>query len=160
MPKRERGQATTETILLTWLLITLIAAMYQIFLANDAMYRSLSAVHQRLFADTFTNRNCYDDTEDCTYTRDRGVLWSTADIPEVRVPRVGLFIDDLGEVRIYSNVAVFDALCPDLPCKRTKVGAGTYQDPIDTLLGLPDIYLDAEGWLDYLESAIGSLLDS
>ena len=116
----ERGQAMVETLLLSWLLIVFIAAAYQIFMANETIFRSLAAVHQMLFTQAFEN-NCADKgTAECRYTSgDRNrVTWSPNHVPEVRIPVVGLFQDyGLPSPLELRSLAGF---------KETKVGAGTY----------------------------------
>ena len=64
---RERGQATTETIMLTWLLLIFFAASYQVFLVNESVYRSMAAVHEKMFELAFP-ANCYSDSSsNCRY---------------------------------------------------------------------------------------------
>lgn len=52
-----RGQAATETILLTWIMIVFFAATYQIFLANHSISRTLATSHELLFEQAFAH-NC------------------------------------------------------------------------------------------------------
>ncbi|MAG69738.1 MAG: hypothetical protein CL471_05495 [Acidobacteria bacterium] len=124
MPRRnERGQALTETLLLSWLVLVLMAAAYQIFIVNETIFRSITAVHQQLFERAFEN-NCYSQaTVKCAYDSNfrNLVIWRPEDIPEVEIPVVGIF-EEFGLVaprRLSSNVWS-DGL------KRTKVAAGTY----------------------------------
>ncbi|HYB44184.1 MAG TPA: hypothetical protein VEL75_20580 [Candidatus Methylomirabilis sp.] len=56
----QRGQATTETILVTWIMVAFFATMYQLFLVNHTIYRSLAAVHQQVFEQGFPH-NCLDE---------------------------------------------------------------------------------------------------
>jgi hypothetical protein len=37
--RSQRGQATTETILLTWIMVVFFAAAYQMFVVNDSIYK-------------------------------------------------------------------------------------------------------------------------
>jgi len=137
----ERGQAMVETLLLSWLLIFFIAAAYQIFMVNETIFRSLAAVHQVLFTQAFEN-NCADKgTQECRYTSgDRNrVTWSPADVPEVRIPVVGLFQDyGLPSPLELKSLAGF---------KQTKVGAGTYY-PINACDPLSLDFSGSDGCLD------------
>jgi hypothetical protein len=129
---REAGQATTETLLLTGILLIFVAALYQLFVVNETIFRSLAAVHQNLFAGAF-EANCADAREECTY--DGGdlrskVIWKPPDIPEVEIPVVSTFAQvGLGPLRLTSNSPLHQD-----DFKRTKLGAGTYQKPFVTLL--------------------------
>lgn len=121
----ERGQAMVEALLLSWLLILFIAAAYQVFMTNETIFRSLATVHQMLFTQAFEN-NCADKgTAECRYTSgDRNrVTWSTEDVPEVRIPVVGLFQDDglPSSFQLTSNSSMHGGTD-----KQTQVGAGTY----------------------------------
>jgi hypothetical protein len=88
--RSERGQATTETLLLAWIAVAFLATVIQLFLANDAIFKSVTAVHRELFAKGFPN-NCADyDNSDCRYG-DIQVVWKTGDFPETRVPILPVF---------------------------------------------------------------------
>jgi hypothetical protein len=143
MSKNSRGQAAIETILLTFVLITFVAAAYQIFQVNQTIYRSLTAVHQQLFERAF-ERNCSESRADdgCEYSQDpvseglggttTRVVWSPTEIPEIMIPVVGMFGKQglaNEQPRLWSNRpdAGGEDGCPGLPCKTTRVGAGTYK---------------------------------
>jgi hypothetical protein len=164
----ERGQAMTETLLLTWILLIFIAAIYQLFLVNQSVFASLTAVHTRLFEQAFA-RNCSDDDPRCEYTTDNQgagarVIWTPTTIPEINIPIVGLFKDSLPQgLRLESRrygIGGFDHACPDRPCKRTKLGSGTYKGPLQGLWELPGI-VAGDGFLSgYLDDLDGFLLQS
>lgn len=170
----QRGQAMTETILLIWILLVFIAAIYQLFLVNHTVYSSLAVVHTRLFEQAF-DRNCAEPSDDCKYTTDdrgRGarVVWSPQAVPEVVVPVVGMFDrampDGLRLESVRYGRGGFDHACPGRPCKRTKVGSGTYKNPLAALVELPAIVAGdgfLEAYLDdldmyLLQSVLGGLL--
>ena len=90
--RSQRGQATTETILLTWIMVVFFAAAYQMFVVNDSIYKSVSAAHRELFAAAF-RYNCADQgNSNCHYSRDRVVfVWDPMNLPETRVPTVPIF---------------------------------------------------------------------
>ena len=91
MLKSQRGQAVTETILLTWILLAFVAAAFQVFLANESIFRSMTAVHQQLFQRAF-DRNLGKDCGGCMNSQaDVEVVWARSDFPEVRVPVLALF---------------------------------------------------------------------
>jgi hypothetical protein len=127
----QAGQAMTETIMLTWLLLLFFAATYQVFLVNETVYRSMTAVHQRLFARAFPS-NCYDDgDEKCKYNTDAtaNVIWRKQDFPELQVRTVKLFAKwgMPGNLLVHSNVWEAEpAKGCDVPCKHTKMAVGTY----------------------------------
>jgi hypothetical protein len=60
--RSERGQAATETILISWIMVMFFAVMYQLFLVNHTIYRSVAAVHQQLFEQGFRH-NCLTDPD-------------------------------------------------------------------------------------------------
>lgn len=128
--RSERGQAVTETLMISWVLIVFIAAAHQLFLVNETIFRSMTAVHQALFRETFRH-NCYQDREDCTYDGGDGrvkIIWDPAVFPEIHIRRVGLFarFGMRSGMRITSNspMHLFSLTCRD--CKRTRLAAGTY----------------------------------
>jgi hypothetical protein len=149
---RQTGQAAIETILLSFVLITFVAAMFQIYLVNRTVFRSISTAHQQVFARAFARNRCTNASSDCKYSTDPGpdgatgiaprVIWSPTGLPEVRIPVVRIFGRyglNQNELRLWSDKRTFDAICPGLPCKRTKVGAGTYMGPFDALAFLTKI---------------------
>ena len=139
--RSERGQATTETILLTWIILIFWAAAYQVFLVNQSVFRSMTAVHQQLFERAFP-ANCYDkDDEKCRYSTDgtANVIWRLQDFPELAIRTVTIFQKwglDSGSAIIQSNVwpAEPEKGCP-LPCKHTKMSVGTYWPILGCALG-------------------------
>jgi hypothetical protein len=127
----------TETILLTWLLLAFMAALYQLFLVNETIYRSLVSVHQRMLAGAY-QANCFEKRADCTFdgaVRRAQVVWRRPDVPEADIPVVGIF-QRFGlprTVRLRSN----SPYNPD-DFKRTRVTSGTYYPVWDFLLsGMP-----------------------
>jgi hypothetical protein len=135
--RSQRGQAVTETLMVSWILIVFIAAAHQVFLVNETIFRSITAVHQDLFTTAYKH-NCASSREECTY--DGGDLkaksiWTPEAIPEIEITRVGMFrrYGMPGNLRLTSNspLNIGSLNCPD--CKRTKLGAGTYQNPFTTV---------------------------
>ena len=129
-----RGQATTETIMLTWLLLIFFAAVYQIYLVNEAVYRSMAAVQLRMFQKAWPS-NCFDDSDDkCRFSTDghAHVIWRVKEFPELKIRTVNMFkkwgMPD--NMWIYSNddTRYVDESkgCPVLKCKHTKMAVGTY----------------------------------
>ena len=128
------GQAAIETILLSFVLITFVAAGYQMFYVNQTIYKSLTAVHQMVFERAFERNRC----GKCDYQGDLTVVWSPVQVPEITIPVVGMFGKyglGEGELRLWSKRASPER-CPGLPCKSTRIGAGTHMNPIDGLLFL------------------------
>lgn len=156
-PRRDwrssRGTAVTETIILTWIMLVFFAVAYQMFIVNETIYRSLTAVHSQLMNDGFKH-NCYKADPDCWNDKDvdnpddgdnAHVIWrehdghNTLDIPEIRIIAVKMF-QPFGltkSVLIQSNVRGAEpAKGCNVPCKKTKMVAGaggpsthyTYQD--------------------------------
>ena len=129
-----RGTAVTETIILTWIMLVFFAAAYQMFIVNETIYRSLTAVHSQLMRDGFEH-NCYQAEDKCWHDTDKHahVIWrerdgsGTLDIPEIRIIAVKMF-QPFGltkSVLIQSNVRGAEPSkgC-SVPCKKTKMGAG------------------------------------
>jgi hypothetical protein len=145
---QERGQAAIETILLSFVLITFVAAMFQVYLVNQTVYRSLTAAHAALFSHAFERNKCDEESSECQYSSDPNaenlggvaprVIWGPAELPEVAIPVVGMFrrYGLGGDLRLWSSKRASDDDCPGRPCKRTKVGAGTYMGPIDGIIFL------------------------
>jgi hypothetical protein len=133
----DRGQAFTETLLCTGILLAFIAAIYQLYLVNHSIFSAVTAVHQRIFLEGF-NANCFDQVDACTYDTESNakVIWNAVNVPEIRVPIIGMFRSaGLGDVRLISRVWDVEPGkgCPK-PCKRSEMGAGTYMDPEKVLL--------------------------
>ena len=122
----------TETMLLTWLLLMFFAATYQVFLVDQAVTRSMMAVHTRLFSKAFSG-NCYQDNNDCKYNSDKtaNISWNRRDFPEIRIRIVRLFerwgLPANLVVRSNRPDRLPDPLkgC-DVPCKHTKLSTGNY----------------------------------
>lgn len=125
------GQAVTETMLLTWLLLVFFAATYQVFLVNQSLTRSMMAVHQELFSKAFSG-NCYSDGNDvCRYNSGKtaNITWNKTKFPEIRIRIVSLF----AKWGLPANLVVRSNNRPpepskgcDVPCKHTKLSTGTY----------------------------------
>lgn len=145
----QRGQAAIETILLSFVLITFIAAMFQVYRVNQTVFRSIATAHAILFAHAFERNRCDEESSECQYTTDPNaeglggiaprVIWGPPELPEVAIPIVSMFrrygLND-DNLRLWSSKRVTDDDCPGRPCKRTKVGAGTYMGPIDGIIFL------------------------
>ena len=128
-----RGQATTETILLTWIILMFWAAVYQVFLVNQSVFRSMTSVHSEMFQ-AAKQGNCYDDGDDkCKYNSSKtaNVIWSLTNFPEIRIRTVHWFSDptwgiaDGLLVHSDAHAAKPDKGC-SIPCKQTKMAVGTY----------------------------------
>jgi hypothetical protein len=126
----QRGQAVTETILLTWIMVVFFAAAYQLFLASHTIYQSLTVVHQDIFRQGYEH-NRFQYSEQNRYRprpRERArthayVIWRAQDFPEIRMPVVGLFarFGMPASMQIESTLNREPA-CPR--CKTTQMGAG------------------------------------
>jgi len=135
-----RGQATTETILLTWLILLFFAATYQVYLVNQSVYRTMTAVHQKLFENAFDG-NCYSDNDaTCRYNSDKtaNIIWRPQEFPEVKIRIVNLFT----RWGMPTNLVVESIERPpapskgcDVPCKHTKLAVGNYWPILDCLIG-------------------------
>jgi hypothetical protein len=125
MRRSERGQAITETMLVSWILILFIAMAWQMFIVNDTIFRSITAAHQKMFNIAW-NRNCANRTvPGCGYgTNLNGggarAIWDRPDIPEAFIPIVGMFQPVLGP-----TVRLRSIYRPD-GRKRTIMGSGNY----------------------------------
>jgi hypothetical protein len=148
-----------ETMLLTWLMIAFFAAIYQMFQVNQTLYRSMTAVEQKIFSLAFERNQ-----SDTTYDTDTGAraIWRPEEIPEVVIPTVGMFSAafadagvDPATLRLSSNAREIDDDCPGLPCKRTKMGSGNYLEPWGALLDIPGIVADPEFWNAYATRLTG-----
>lgn len=126
----ERGQAATETMMLTWIVLLFFAAAYQIFMVNETLYRSMTTVHAKMFSLAFEH-NCYEDEDRCRFNVDGHAqpIWREQDFPEVRIPTIQMFVRFglPAKLLIESNQFPPEPSkgCPR-PCKRTRTGAGTY----------------------------------
>lgn len=124
----ERGQAVTETILLTWVMLVFFAAAYQMFIVNESIYRAMTAVEAEAFSRAFQH-NCYKKGNNCRFDVDGHAMpkWNEQTFPEVRIRTVSFFskFGMPNRVLIASNQWMVEPDCPQ-PCKRTSFGAGTY----------------------------------
>jgi len=115
-------------------MLVFFAAAYQMFIVNESIYRSLTAVHSLLMRDGFEH-NCYEAKPDCWHDTDKHahIIWRERDgsgtpvIPEIRIIAVKMF-QPFGltkSVLIQSNVRGAEPSkgC-NVPCKKTKMGAG------------------------------------
>src|SRR3954468_6257688 len=90
--KSTSGQALTEAVLVSWLLLIFIAGMWQLFIVNDTIFRSIAAVDTIILKKAYA-RNKY--TTD--YDRDRPghssvvVVWARPELPEAEFPVVNMF---------------------------------------------------------------------
>lgn len=122
----ERGTAVTETLMLTWLIIVFVAAGLQLFRVNQAIYSSVTSAHMQMFNGAW-KANCFNKRNQCIYNSDlhAQVRWHPTNMPEVNVPRVGMFRN-----RLPANMqlkAWQGAATPRRDgYKRTRMGAGTY----------------------------------
>jgi hypothetical protein len=141
----ETGTSVTESMLLTWLILVFVAAALQIFVMNESLYRSLTATHAKMMTDGFSHNhwqydagswdnNCASDYHSWnTYNTDEHAkeIWNYQDFPEIRVQVLGMFQWWGGSptIDIKSNYPGRppepDKGCPDYPCKKIKMGAGT-----------------------------------
>jgi hypothetical protein len=119
LPVRRRlssqlGQAMTETLLMTLPLVILLAAVYQIFLADEHVFRLATRSHARLFTEA-----AFPSNSTSSSYRWRFVDW---DGPEQYVPVVGFF-------RLYGlsgeQMRIRSARGGAGGVKRTAIGAGT-----------------------------------
>jgi hypothetical protein len=163
--QNDRGQATIETLLLSWIVIALFAAVYQLFLVNESIYRATTAAHHQVFDRGFARNK-----PDCDYTTDQAdncapsarVIWAAEDgVPESSVPILPIFrrfgLTDHIELR--SNVRADGR-------KRTKMGSGTEMGLFDGLWFAVENGLDLGGWgdqlgdIDTVVSSVLGMLDS
>ena len=88
----QRGTAVTETMMLTWIVILFVAATLQLFRTNQAIYSSIVGAHLLMFEGAW-KANCYQKQDKCIYNSDghAQVIWRPQDMPEVLVPKVGMF---------------------------------------------------------------------
>src|SRR5262249_44803098 len=71
--------------LLTWILLAFVATAFQVFLVNESMYRSLTAVHQQVF------QKAYALNSSNVSQQEVAVDWTESAFPETRVPVLALF---------------------------------------------------------------------
>lgn len=143
--RRDRGQAVTETMLLTWVILVFIAAALQIFVMNESLYRSMTAAHAAMFREAFTHNHwryqgpesdlCVDEV-DTHWTNfnvdDHGkAILNYQNYPEIRVQVLGLFRTFGGpeHMDIHSNYPGRPLEptkgCVNYPCKKLRTAAGT-----------------------------------
>ncbi len=166
--RSEIGQATTELLLCSWVILLFMAAAIQLFKVDRAIFRSLTAAHATHFEEAFTKHNCAEQIPDCTY--DGGAVqtrveWDPSTMPSVAIPIIGLFQSALGpEVFIRNDdPGRFTTVCPTWQqCKRTKMAAGTYEPVCNSL----EAALEALGGAGNIEAtsstceAVNSAIDT
>ncbi len=152
----ERGQAVTETLLLLSILVTFVAAVYQVFLVNDQVFKALAAAEVLLFQEAFAT-DCYTNSPDCHYASDGGarVEWSQAEMPEVIIPVLGMF-------QRAGLPAELPITAASGRAKLTIAGSGTYLPPF-TALSMATVAaacgcdIDEGKWTAVLDEAFGGL---
>ena len=112
----EAGQAFTETMLVSWFLLVFIAGMWQLFIANETLYRSIAAAHFMAF-ERARPRNLstidYDPKQVI-------IIWGKPWMPEAEFPVIHMFQKAVGR----PTIAVVSNVSGDRR-KRTRMGAGT-----------------------------------
>lgn len=167
----ERGTATTEIVLLSWIMVFFFAAAFQLFLVNQGIFRAITAAHYEHFRDAFVEdggRNCAHG-ENCYYdggAKHSRITWNPdRRLPEAEIPVVGMFKSSLGGViRLISinPMSVTDECDPE--CKRTKMAVGTdFENGVFGYLGmlagmLPDVLSSAVSQFD-LQDVAGLAVD-
>jgi hypothetical protein len=101
-------------------MVVFFAAMYQLFLVNDSIYKAITAVHREVFARGFAH-NCFDyNNPNCRYDpRHARIVWSRPQFPEIRVGVTPMF---RGPGGLPSEVLIENG--PGRP-KRTEMASGT-----------------------------------
>jgi hypothetical protein len=118
--RSERGQAFTETMVVSWMLLIFLAAMWQLFIVNDTIFRSITAAHSVMFKKAF-DRSDKDSGWKTDYSTDAAVVtWARPDLPEAEFPIISMFRTIVGRdsVKMRSNVTADHR-------KKTIMGSGT-----------------------------------
>lgn len=157
--RHEAGQALFEHLVFTGFGVLVMLGLFQLYLTNWTIQRSISAAHGVLFRKAFTY-NCANGhaPDACTYDNDtRGkVVWSPRVLPEVEIPTLEVFARGgiVEPTRLWSNSPLnrrsgcsggLDCLddaferCQGRPCKRTKLGVGTWM-PLDDALRIAGVH--------------------
>lgn len=122
--------------MLTWIVIVFVAASFQLFRVNQAIYSSIAIAHTKMFDGAWL-ANCFNKANRCIYNSDghAQVRWDPTNMPEVRVPVVGMFRSRLvGQLRLQAWPGAASPRRDGM--KRTRMGAGTYY-PICSCALLP-----------------------
>lgn len=85
--RSETGQATTETLLLSWILLILFAGVYQLFIVNEWTFRAMTAAHARVFEMGYARNHVGTGYN----TNSATVVWTPSVIPESQIPIVPIF---------------------------------------------------------------------
>lgn len=138
-----RGQAITETVLMMWGLVLLLAIMIQVFLIDQHAYRLATRAHARLFLNVaYPNNN-----PGVAYSAESGQKLQGRDeyVPVIGYFRAyGLTREDL---RIRSTQARQDGR------KEIHIGAGTKADVFGALQG----FGDPAPLLSQIETGLGQI---
>src|SRR5262249_14829487 len=80
------GQAFTETMVVSWMLLIFLAGMWQLFIVNDTLFRSITAAHAIMFKKAF-DRSDKDSGWKTDYSTEAAVvIWARPDMPEAEFP--------------------------------------------------------------------------
>lgn len=107
-------------MLVSWMLLIFIAAMWQLFIVNDTLFRSMTAAHAIIFKKAF-DRSGQNSGWKTDYSRDAAiVIWDKQNVPEAEIPVIKMFRTIVGRdsVKIRSNVEADHK-------KRTRLGSGS-----------------------------------
>lgn len=165
--RSERGQAVTETMLASWIVILFVAGIYQVFLANQTVFRSLTAAHTELMRDAFT-WNCAGSDAPfappgpwCDYQgglsrlaaagEPARAIYSRTSVPEISMPVVGLFAEHAAshfpgdQASVYGRLAHAISVSHTIPPFKTVAelrlwsGSALQQEPDEGCgMGPPD----------------------
>ena len=127
--RADRGQAITETVLITWGLVLIFCIILQVFLIDQHVFQLATRAHSRLFT-----RVAYPDNKPNVKYETR---WTSKfEGPDEYVPAVGFFRlygltrDDLRIKSIHGRPGGY---------KRIKLGRGTEPDIGAGLEGMADV---------------------
>src|SRR5262245_30712995 len=87
--REQAGQAMSEVLMLSCVVLLLIGAGFQLYLVNRTIFKTLSTGHYLLMKSAF-ERNCSQDNERCKWRRGNAIL-DPKSVPEVRLPRLTIF---------------------------------------------------------------------
>jgi hypothetical protein len=152
--------------MLSWVVLLLIGAGFQLYLVNRTIFKTLSTGHYLLMKSAF-ERNCSQNNEHCKWHRGNAIL-DPQTVPEVRLPRLTIFNRPSQMPRRLYTTADYRpqdvdlAACNEDPqrwCIRMNIGAGTYQGYFEALAEGAGGYRVNSGFLqDVFDGGLSSII--
>lgn len=128
----DSGFALVEFLITLPMLVVCLAVIVQIHRAHEAVFHTLTSVHQALVSRAL-ERNCARADDECQYSTDPrsdgfdGV--STIVVWRLRIPVLAIFAGPSIASAALPPFSAGAIECPQEPCRRVRIASGSYMTP-------------------------------